>query len=114
MRAWDFLKETLGKWSEDRAPRMGAALAYYQVFSLAPVLVIAMGVAGLFFSQGMVEGRLMSEIRGLLGPEGAAAVRAMIENAARDQATGLTATIMGIAALLFGATGAFVELQDAL
>src|SRR5262244_2705763 len=71
MRVWDFLKETFGDWSEDRAPRMGAALAYYTTFSLAPVLVIAIGVAGIFFGQRMAEGRLMDEIRGLVGPEGA-------------------------------------------
>jgi membrane protein len=114
MRIWEFLKETFREWSGDRAPRMGAALAYYTVFSLAPVLVIAIGVAGIFFGQRTVEGRLMEEIRGLLGPEGADAIRAIIENAASDQSGGVLATLMGIAALIFGASGAFVELQDAL
>src|SRR5438128_1705132 len=114
MRVWDFVKETFSEWSEDRAPRMGAALAYYTVFSLAPVLVIAIGVAGIFFGERMAEGRLMDEIRGLVGPEGAGAIRAMIENAAADRSGGVVATIMGLAALIFGATGAFVELQDAL
>src|SRR6266704_646933 len=76
MRVWDFLKETFSEWSEDRAPRMGAALAYYTVFSLAPVPMIA--------------------------------------NAAADRPGGVVATMMGVAALVFGATGAFVELQDAL
>src|SRR5437879_13189080 len=75
MRVWDFLKETFSEWSEDRAPRMGAALAYYTVFSLAPVLVIAIGVAGIFFGQRMAEGRLMHEIRNLVGPEGAGAIQ---------------------------------------
>ena len=114
MRVWDFLKETFSEWSEDRAPRMGAALAYYTVFSLAPVLVIAIGVAGIFFGQRMAEGRLMHEIRNLVGPEGAGAIRAMIANAAADRPGGVVATMMGMAALVFGATGAFVELQDAL
>jgi len=114
MRVWDFLKETFSEWSEDRAPRMGAALAYYTVFSLAPVLVIAIGVAGIFFGQRMAEGRLMHEIRNLVGPEGAGAIRAMIANAAADRSGGVVATMMGVAALVFGATGAFVELQDAL
>src|SRR5438094_201799 len=114
MRVWDFLKETFSEWSEDRAPRMGAALAYYTVFSLAPVLVIAIGVAGIFFGQRMAEGRLMHEIRNLVGPEGAGAIRAMIANAAADRPGGVVATMMGVAALVFGATGAFVELQDAL
>src|SRR5438034_981938 len=114
MRVWDFLKETFSEWSEDRAPRMGAALAYYTVFSLAPVLVIAIGVAGIFFGQRMAEGRLMHEIRNLVGPEGAGAIRAMIANAAADRPGGMVATMMGVAALVVGATGAFVELQDAL
>ena len=113
-RVWDFLKETFNEWTEDRAPRMGAALAYYTTFSLAPVLVIAIGVAGIFFGQRMAEGRLMNEIRGLVGPEGAGAIRAMIENAAKDRSGGVLATMIGAAALIFGATGAFVELQDAL
>src|SRR5262249_35656684 len=114
MRVWEFLKETVKEVSKDRAPRMGAALAYYTTFSLAPVLVIAIGVAGIFFGQRMAEGRLMDEIRGLVGPEGAGAIRAMIENAAKDRSGGVLATMIGVAALIFGATGAFVELQDAL
>ena len=114
MRVWEFLKETFNEWSKDRAPRMGAALAYYTTFSLAPVLVIAIGVAGIFFGQRLAEGRLMDEIRGLVGPEGAGAIRAMIENAAKDRSGGVLATMIGVAALIFGATGAFVELQDAL
>src|SRR5437899_6448323 len=96
MRVWDFLKETFSEWSEDRAPRMGAALAYYTVFSLAPVLVIAIGVAGVFFGQRMAEGRLMHEIRNLVGPEGAGAIRAMIANAAADRPGGVVATMMEI------------------
>ena len=114
MGVWSFTQETYNEWSEDRAPRMGAALAYYTVFSLAPMLVIAIGVAGIFFGQRTVEGQLMAEIRNLLGPEGADAIRAMIENAARQRSSGVLAAGMGIAALIFGATGAFGELQDAL
>lgn len=113
-RAWEFLRETFVEWSEDRAPRLGAALAYYTLFSLAPVLVIATGLAGLVFDPQDVERHVFDQATGLVGPRGAEAVRAMLASATADPSGGLVAAILGFAALILGATGAFAELQDAL
>lgn len=114
MRAWDFLVETFGEWSEDRAPRLGAALAYYTVFSLAPILVIAIAIAGLVFGREAVQGQVLQQIEHLVGPQGAEAIRAMVASAEQDEGRGIVATIFGVAALLFGASGVFGELQDSL
>jgi membrane protein len=111
-RAWEFLGEVLSEWSEDRAPRLGAALAYYALFSLAPILVIA--IAGLAFDRRAVERHVLDQVSGLVGVQGAEAVRAMLESAAAHPTGGLAAAVVGLAALAFGATGAFAELQDAL
>ncbi|HXG02166.1 MAG TPA: YihY/virulence factor BrkB family protein, partial [Candidatus Binatia bacterium] len=113
-RAWQLLSETFNEWSEDRAPRLGAALAYYALFSLAPVLVIAIGLAGLVFDRRTVERHVLDQVTGLVGAQGAEAVRAMLESAIADPAGGLVAVAVGLVALVLGATGAFAELQDAL
>ncbi|MCA1853785.1 MAG: YihY/virulence factor BrkB family protein, partial [Beggiatoa sp.] len=97
----------------DRAPSMGAALSYYTVFSLAPLLVIVIGIAGLFFGEEAARGAIVGELQGLIGDEGARAINELIENAGK-KGTGFVATIVGIVALLVGASGVFVELQDDL
>lgn len=107
------LKATYFEWSWDRAPRMGAALAYYTIFSLAPLLVIAIAIAGLAFGADAVQGRVMGEIQGLVGTESARAVQTMIQSAHKP-AHGVIATIIGIIILLVGASGVFSEMQDAL
>ena len=107
------LKATYNEWSKDKAPRMGAALAYYTMFSLAPLLVISIAIAGFVFGKDAVEGRIMGEIQGLVGSESARAVQTMIQSAHKP-AHGVVATILGIAILLLGASGVFTEMQDAL
>jgi membrane protein len=107
------LKRTYEEWSKDKAPRMGAALAYYTIFSLAPILVISVAIAGLVFGKDAVQGRIMGEIQGLIGPESAHAVQTMIQSAHKP-AHGVIATIVGVFILLLGASGVFVEMQDAL
>jgi membrane protein len=92
---------------------MAAALAYYTVFALAPILIISIAVAGLVLGQEAAEGRIVGQISGLIGSTSAAAVEAMIA-AARKPSSGILATIIGLATLLFGATGVFGELQDSL
>jgi membrane protein len=106
-------KEAFADWREDNAPRLGAALAYYTVFSLAPLLVIAISVAGLVFGREAAQGRIVAEVQGLVGKVGAEAVQAMLENARRPSAS-LWAAVLGTISLLLGAGGAFTELRGAL
>jgi membrane protein len=110
---FQLLRATYNEWSKDKAPRMGAALAYYTIFSLAPLLVISIAIAGFVFGKDAVQGRIMGEIQGLVGSESARAVQTMIQSAHKP-AHGVVATILGIAILLLGASGVFTEMQDAL
>lgn len=105
--------EAFTGWREHKASKMAAALAYYTVFSLAPILVISIAVAGLVFGQEAAEGRIVGQISGLIGQTSAEALEAMIA-AARKPSSGILATVLGLATLLFGATGVFGELQDSL
>jgi membrane protein len=113
MRLWEILKQTLNSWTEDNAFRLAAALAYYAVFSLAPLLIIAIAVAGAVFGPRAAQGEAMGQIQGLIGPGGAEAVRAMLLNA-HQPGTGVAASLLGLLSLIFGATGVFVSLQDGL
>ena len=112
-RVWELVKASLSEWLEDNAFRLGAALAYYTVFSLAPLLVIAIAIAGFVFGEEAARGRIVEQMQGLMGPEGAHAVQTMLA-ASRRSGTGIVATVLGVITLLLGATGAFVELQGAL
>ena len=112
-QGFGLLKDTFTAWMEDKAPRLGAALAYYSVFSMAPLLVIVIGVAGLVFGQEAAQGEVVRAIEGLVGREGAEAIQAMVANTRRTGA-GLMATLLGLAMLLFGAAGLFGQLKDAL
>ncbi|MEP6600803.1 MAG: YhjD/YihY/BrkB family envelope integrity protein, partial [Nitrospirota bacterium] len=110
---WMLLREAFYAWLDDNVQRLGAALAYYTVFSLAPLLIIAIAIAGLAFGQEAAQGQIMSQIEDLLGEQGAKATQAMIESA-RQPIAGLVASLLGVIMLVFGATGAFAQLQDAL
>lgn len=107
------LKSVVTDWWEDNAPRLGAALAYYTLFSLSPLLVIAVAIAGLIFGREAAQGHIVAQIEGLVGHDGAAAIQAMIENA-RKPASGIMASVFGLLTLLVGVTGLFGELQAAL
>ena len=111
---WALLGETFAAWSEHKVPRLGAALAYYTVFSLAPLLIIVVAVTSLVFGDQAAQGRIAEQIRGLVGDKGAEAIQAMLQSAGAQKSTGVVATVVGIATLLFGASGVFGELQDAL
>jgi membrane protein len=100
-------------WLDDRVPTMGAAIAYYTVFSLAPMLVLVIAVAGLAFGQQAAEGALFGELAQLIGPESAGAVQAMLRSASGREA-GLFATAVGVGTLIIAATAVFSELQSAL
>jgi membrane protein len=112
-RFWSLFRQTLSEWSEDGAPRLGAALAYYSVFSIGPLLLIAIGVASLVFQSGVVEQQVINQISGLVGERGAEAVKAMMANASIGNRSQL-ATIIGVGVLVFGAIGVVVQLKDAL
>ena len=110
---WTVAKEAVANWSGHKDARQGAALAYYSVFSLGPIILIATAVAGLLFGQDAVTGQVMSSLKDMLGENGAKAVEAMLAGASRP-AAGIIATILGVGALLFAAIGVVVQLKDAL
>jgi len=107
------LKETFKSWSEDKVPRLAAALSYYTLFALAPLLLILIAIAGLFFGKQAASGQIAEQIRHTLGPQVAQAITQIIENAHRPRA-GIIATIVGVVTLLLGASGVFGQLQEAL
>jgi membrane protein len=110
---WALIKESVSQWSEDYAPSMGAALAYYTIFSIAPLLVIAIAVAGFFFGQDAASGQIFAQLRGLVGDEGATAIQGLVKSAS-SPGKGTFAAIAGIVTLLLGATTVFGELQTDL
>lgn len=110
---WRLVKAAVTSWIDDYAPSMGAALAYYTMFSIAPLLLIVIAVAGLFFGDEAVRGEIFSQIQGLMGSEGARAVQSLIESVS-EPGKSMTATIIGGVLLIIGATSVFGELQDAL
>ncbi len=112
LRVVRLIKESAVAWFDDGCPRLGAALAFYTIFSLAPVLIIGISVASFAFGREAVQGHVVTQIQHLVGQEAALTIQGMIENAHRSQ-SGVTATLLGIATLLVGATAVFGELQDA-
>jgi membrane protein len=108
----EVIKKTFAAWVEDRAPRLGAALAFYSAFSIAPLVVLVIAVASMFFHEG-AQNAIVDEIRSTLGTAVGDAIDSMIRSAQESGSTTL-ATVLGVAVLLFGASGVFGELQDAL
>ena len=106
-------KQTFSEFGSDKVPRLGAALAYYTIFSIAPLLLIAISVAGLVFGREAVQGQLFTQLRGVLGSSAAAAVQEMVKNASKP-ASGIIATVTGVITLILGASGVFGQLKDAL
>src|SRR5437763_7350966 len=102
-------KETANSWSADYAPSMGAALSYYTLFSIAPLLLIAIAIAGAVFGEQAARHELVDEIRDTVGKDAALAIQNMITQA-RDDHGGWLATLLGIVILLFGASGVFGQL----
>src|SRR5688500_14770408 len=107
------LKQTGKDYLEDKVPRLAAALAYYALFALAPLLLILIAVAGLAFGADNVRESLSTQAAGLLGEESGEFIDGMVENAGSGKG-GKAAAAFGTVALLFGASGVFVQLQDAL
>lgn len=109
----ELLKVTFKEFGEDKAARLAAALSYYTVFSLAPILVIAIAVAGIFFGASAARDQIIAQIGQLIGDNGADMVRQMVESTG-TVGDNIFASIIGILLLLFGATGLFGQLQEAL
>ena len=105
--------DAVARWVDDRAPSMGAALAYYALFSIAPLLLIVIAVAGSVFGADAARGAIFDELRGMLGADGAAAIEGLLDSVGRDQKSGIGA-LVGVVLLLIGATTVFAELQGAL
>ena len=106
-------KAAVQGWIDDSAASMGAALAYYTFFSMAPLLLIVISVAGLMLGREAAQGQLMDELAGLLGPEAAASIQALIASAS-EPAESWWGTVVGLVVMLAGATTVFAELQGAL
>ena len=109
----NLVKEVFHEWSEDHAARLAAALAYYTTFSLGPVLIVVIAIAGLIGGREAAQTQMMAQLGNLLGTQGSDFLQSMIESASKPS-TGWVATGLGILTLLFGALGAFGELQNSL
>ena len=112
-KLWWVCKDTIDGWSDHRALRLGASLAFYTIFAIAPLFLIALALAGLMFGEQAARRQLFDQLNGLLGQQGSEAVQAVVASAKRPAASAW-ATVAAIATLMIGATGTFVELQDAL
>jgi len=111
--AWGVARDTVSDWITHNASSLGAALAFYTLFSIAPILVIAMAVAGSVFGPNVAETQVLGQMRGLLGDAGAKAVQSLLASAHQSGLKGIAAAI-GIVTLLIGATSVFGELQNTL
>ena len=107
------LRAAIAAWWNDDVLRLGASVAYYSLFAIAPVLLVAVAVAGTIFGADAVRGHLSTEIQGLVGPEAAETVEAMLEGTAKPASNRL-AMIAGVVTMLLAAAGAFLELRSAL
>ncbi|MDQ2710733.1 MAG: YihY/virulence factor BrkB family protein [Acidobacteriota bacterium] len=112
-QAIPLLKETYNQWSDHQAPRLGASVAFYSLLSFAPLLILATAVIALVFGQTSAQGALVGEARQWIGNRGAETVQGLLKNAQKPS-SGVFASVIAFATLLFGASGVFTELQDAL
>jgi membrane protein len=110
---WNLTRKSVEAWVDDYAPSMGAALAYYTLFSIAPLLIIAIAMAGLVFGQEAARGEIVVQIQGLIGQEGAIAVQGLLKSA-NEPARDVFLTVVSIITLVIGATTVFAELQSDL
>lgn len=111
--SWTILKNTFNGFLEDRALKLSAALSYYTVFSMAPLLLLLISLAGVFFGRDAIQGHVFSEINGLIGNEAAAQIQDVIRNMELSGKTNLT-IIIGAVTLIIGATSVFGEIQDSI
>lgn len=107
------LQQTAAKWSEDHTSQLAAALAYYAIFSLAPTLIVIIGIAGLFLGPQAVQGYIVAEMESLVGPGAARAIESLLANISQPRSN-ILATIIGVAMILYGATNLFNQLKASL
>ncbi len=112
-KVFELVRKAVTAWLDDFAPSMGAAISYYTMFSLAPMLVIVIAIAGAVFGREAVQGEIVGQLQDLIGREGAIAVQGLIRSAS-DTDKGFVASLISVAVLLVGATTVFAELQSAL
>lgn len=106
------LKKTATRWNDHNAPRLGAALAYYTLLSMAPLSILVVGICGFVLSQNTAEQQILARVGEVAGPASAATIQMLLNNA--HQRNGVLATVIAFVTLLFGASGVFVELRDSL
>jgi membrane protein len=111
--AYQLIRTALSEWNDDKAPRLGAALSYYTVFAIAPVLLVAISIAGLVFGKDAAQGEILGQLRGMFGPDTAKMVQEMLARSAA-RSSGVIGTIVGLGTLLLGATAVMIELESAL
>jgi membrane protein len=117
MKASDILgllKQTYAEWSEDKAPRLGAAFAFYAISSIAPLLIVLIGIAGIVLGEEAARGQIDDQIRSTVGAEAAKGIQDMIANAGQKKSSGIWASVIGIGTLLLSASALFGQLQDSL
>ena len=111
--AWSVLADAFSKWNEHKAIRLGAALAYFGIFAIAPVLIIAIGIAGLVYGQAATEGNIVRSISGVVGSSTAQFAQDLVESVSHPGA-GVIAVVVGVAGIVLGSAGFFFQLRDAL
>lgn len=112
-RAWSLLRTTINEWQSDNASRLAAALAYYTVFSMAPLLIITIALVGLFVGPQAAQGQVVSQLQGLVGRSSAEFIQSVMASTNNGQ-TNVLLSVIGVITLLLGATGVFGELQSSL
>ena len=111
--SWQVLKTAGSDWVEDKASQLGAALAFYSILSLAPLLLIAVAIAATVFGESTAKSELMEQLTGMIGEQGAGAISTMLDHAQKP-GSGIVATVFGLTTLIFGASGVFAQLQTAM
>ncbi|MGN6718709.1 MAG: YihY/virulence factor BrkB family protein, partial [Candidatus Binatia bacterium] len=111
---WGLLKRTVMQWLEDQPFQLASSLSYYTLFSLAPLLIIVISIAGFAFGQEAAQRQIVGTIQGMIGQQSAEAVQGMIQNASNEPKTGMIATVVGVITLILGAGGVVGQLQTSL
>lgn len=111
---WKLIKLTFVRWQHDQAARRGAALAFYSVLSLGPLLLLVLVAAAFIWGKRAAQGQIMAQMVDLVGQQGAAAIQSILKTASENRHGGIIATILGVVMLIFSASGVFGELQDAM
>jgi membrane protein len=113
-RSWRYLKQTWDNWLTHDGPRLAASLSLYSLLSLAPLVILSIGIASLAFGRTAAQNTLINEMRSVMGPDGARTIEAVIQHGGKTARAGGTASVVGVLILLFGASSVFGELQSGL